>query len=527
MATSAAPSLPGVDRQGRRKRVETALRALGRPASERRSPPPDGRLGADEDRGRRLCETLTGLGPVFAGFGLYLASRIDLLPRRVRTQLAAIPDAGEPLPFASVAGLIDDQLGASPDRLFFEFQQAPFSAGLWTQRHLAWLSPGVPVIVTIVRPEAAAALDVDVQLLPALASWIDVPAGDVSAAVDDYAVTLRRRLDQRHQASSLATLSADARSGGGFDAPACYRDHCAPNVLTVGRVVGETLDERSSPGDALARRVSRAWLRQALSGNIVPYDFGPHDIMLAEDRLVLTGAAFEPHLSAERARFAAYLDSVAADNPDAAASWIVEDSGPSARVEEELRRVLRQAVPFRDGEWSGDDRLAEHVLVQWRVARNAGWPVSPHHQHLYRGLYALAQIAHRLAPDTDALLGALEDERMRLGLGQAARLLDPSHVAATLDRAIQELVDLPHKLDDVLTMASEGRLRTKLQVHDADESEHVRNRTVLLVTALVVFVGVAFTLRHLVPALGLGVERAGAVVLLLLGGWLLVAATRL
>ena len=524
MATSAAASQAAVDRQGRRKQVETALRVLGRPVSGRR-PPPEGRLGADEDHARRLRQTLTDLGPVFAGFGRYLASRFDLLPRRTRAELGAIPDAGAPLPFASVAALIHAQLGAAPDRLFFEFHKTPFAVGSWTERHLAWLSPGVPAMVTIVRPDAAAALEADVPLLPLLAPWIDVPEGVLAAAVGDYAVTLRRRLDQKHQAASLATLAADARSGGGFDAPACYRDHCAPNILTIDRLVGETLEE-SAAGEALARRVTRAWLRQALSGNVVPFDFGPRDIVVADDRLVLTAGAFEPHVAAERAHFAAYLSAVAADDPDAAASWI-EGSSPSARVEEELRRLLRQAVPFRDGEWSGDDRLAEHVLVQWRVAREAGWAVSPHHQHLYQGLHAVAQIAHRLAPDADALLGALEGERMRIGLAQAGHLLDPRHVRAALERAIQELVDLPQKLDDVLTMASEGRLRMKLQVREADESEHARNRTVLLVTTLVAFACLAFVSRHLVPAFGLGVERLGALVLLVLGGWLLVAAARL
>ena len=56
-----------------------------------------------------------------------------------------------------------------------------------------------------------------------------------------------------------------------------------------------------------------------------------------------------------------YIDAVAADDPDAAAKWILDAQGmpevPNA-VEEELMRRFRQGVPFRDGEWSGDERLA-------------------------------------------------------------------------------------------------------------------------------------------------------------------------
>ena len=105
-----------------------------------------------------MRDTLVELGPVFAGFGRYLASRVDLLPRRTRLELHAIPDEGDALPIASVAALIHAELGAPLDRLFFEFQPDPLAVGAWTQRHFAWLSPGVPVTVTIVRPQLDEAL---------------------------------------------------------------------------------------------------------------------------------------------------------------------------------------------------------------------------------------------------------------------------------------------------------------------------------------------------------------------------------
>jgi predicted unusual protein kinase regulating ubiquinone biosynthesis (AarF/ABC1/UbiB family) len=525
MGTSAAAAKAAIDRQERRRQVEAALQAIGRPASVRRTPPPEGRLGPGEEQARRLRDLLAGLGPVFAAFGRYLASRVDLLPRRTRTELASIPDAGTARSFQTVASLIRRQLGAPIDRLFFEFHTTPYAVTAWSQRHLGWLSPGVPATVTVVHPEAVDWLDSDVLLLPLLAPWIGARENAVTAAIADFDLTIRRRLDQLHQAASLTALSDGFRTVAGFDAPACYRDHCAPNILTTERLVGETLDERADAGDA--RRLGSAWLRQALAGGVVPYDFGPRDVVAVEDRLVLTAASFVPHASTDRAHFTAYLGAVASDDPDTAANWILEGASAPPEVEVELRRQLRQTVPFRDGEWSGDDRLAEHVLVQWRVARDAGWPVSPHHQHLYRGLYAITEIANALAPDTDTLLAALEDERLRVGLSQAGRALDPRFAAETFERTILQLADLPQKLDDVLTLASEGRLRMKLQVPDSRETEHVRNRTVLLVTTLVAFAALASVVRQLVPIWGTGVERVGAVVLLVVGGWLLVAAARL
>jgi hypothetical protein len=526
------------DPRDRRRSVDARLSALGAPPAAHRLPPPEGRLSDAETSIRRLRETLTDLGPVFAGFGRYLSSRVDLLPRRACLELAEVPDRREPSARADVEAMVTRQLGMPPDRRFFQFNWTARDITLWTERHHAWLAPGVPADVVIVRPDADRWLDADLPLLPLVRPWLDITAEALAAAVEDFALTLRRRLDQTQQAAAFATLALDARAGGGFDAPVCYRDHCAPGILTLERrsaltladaLAGEELPGPHASRDALALRLAVAWLQQALSGRLVPYDFGPRDVAIDGERLVLTSAAFEPHVGVERTRFLRYLNAVAADDPDAASGWIV---GPVTRVgdehlEEELTRRLRQAVPFRDGEWSGDDRLAEYLLVQWRMALQAGWPLKPHHLRLYRGVHATAVIAAELAPAADVLLTALQDERLRFGLAEARQMIDPRTIGATLDRALQEMVNLPQKLDHVLTLASEGRLRVRLQVPDSTGSHRLRNRTILLVANLVALTGLASLVRQVAPAYGPSVERLGAVALLLVGGWLLVAAARL
>jgi ubiquinone biosynthesis protein len=524
----------------RRRTVEARLADVGPPPAGRRTPPPEGRLSADEYPVTRLCGALADLGPVFAGFGRYLSSRIDLLRRREALELSAIPDHATPMTWAQVDACVAQQLGTPLERRFFEFDRAASDVTLWTERHRAWLAPGVPVLVTIVRPDAAEWLASDVPLLPLLNPWFDVPPDKLAAAINDFVLTLRRRLDQMHQIESLATLAADASAHGGFSAPVCYRDHCSPGILTLEKPAGATFhdimadesdtDTARVAGEQRAERLVSAWLRQALLGRVVPFDFGPRDIIADGDRLVLIGGVFEPHTSGERARFVSYVNAVASDDPDAAADWVVDVAGldaPDQRREEVLRRRLRQAVPFRDGEWSGDDRLAEHLLVQWRMVSEAGWPLTPHHLHLYRGVLSTTGIASRLAPHEDNLRSALQHERLQMGLAEAKHLLDPRAVGATLDQLLQGLVHLPQKLDNVLTLAAEGRLRVKLHVPDSDDAGQVRNRTIVLVATLVALTGLASVARQFAPAFGPGVERIAAVALLVLGGWLLVAAARM
>src|SRR5574340_117210 len=72
----------------RRRAVDERLRALGKPRPPHRVPPPEGRLSPDEQPAGHLRAALVSLGPVFAEFGRYLSSRIDLLPRRDCLELA-------------------------------------------------------------------------------------------------------------------------------------------------------------------------------------------------------------------------------------------------------------------------------------------------------------------------------------------------------------------------------------------------------------------------------------------------------
>jgi len=146
---------------------------------------------------------------------------------------------------------------------------------------------------------------------------------------------------------------------------------------------------------------------------------------------------------------------------------------------------------------------------------------------MYRGLQAIAGAAERLAPNRDALLAALESERLRIGFSEARQMLDPRALPGALDALVQNMAGLPQKLDDVLTMAAEGRLSVKLHVPESPEHRRVRDRTVSLVVSLVALTAVAFLLRQVAPAYGPAAEWIGAMLLLIVGGWLLVAAARL
>jgi predicted unusual protein kinase regulating ubiquinone biosynthesis (AarF/ABC1/UbiB family) len=520
----------------RRRTVESALAGFVR-RPPRRAVPPEGRLGPADFPIQQLRATLASLGPLFAAFGRYLSTRPDLLSRRDCAELAQIADTASPAAPAALEAFLHRQLGAAPSKRFSQFDPVARDVTLWTERHEAWVAPGVPAIVTVVRPDADEWIEGDLPLLPLLQPYLGVEAIAWDDAVADFARTLRARLDQTVQAAFL-TMLAEHAGPGAFAAPTCYHDYGAPGVLTLDRWDAPTVAELTAPRSALtrdarrdlARRIATTWLSQSLNGRLIPFDFEPRNMVVDGDRLILTAAVCEPSGRADRERLARYLSAVAADEPEAAAGWLVDAlpaSPDGSALEEEVRRRFRQAVPFRDGEWSGDERFAENVLVQWRVAREAGWRVAPQQLHLYRGLMAIAAIAQTLTPEEDVVLSAFQDVRLRRGMSEAATVFDPSTTGARLDAAFREMINLPQKLDEVLTLAAEGRLRVKLQVPETKSDRRVTYQTILLVANLVVFAALVSLVRHFAPAYGTGLERLGVVALVVVGGWLLVAAARI
>src|SRR5262245_42153793 len=112
--------------QARRREVERCLAEL------RLGVGPRGLAGEavpphfDGGFGRRLRFALERLGPVFAAFGRYLASRPDLLPLADCLELRQIEEPVEPLPLDVVQTLLENGAGPPQGPVCEEIEAAPW-----------------------------------------------------------------------------------------------------------------------------------------------------------------------------------------------------------------------------------------------------------------------------------------------------------------------------------------------------------------------------------------------------------------
>src|SRR5512134_1103440 len=118
--------------------------------------------------GVRLRKALEELGPIFIKFGQALSVRPDLLPPEVAAELAKLQDQVPPFAGEQAAAALEAAFGRPVEQVFAEFERAPLAAASIAQVHAARLREGQAVVVKILRPNVAALIQRDVEVLYAI-----------------------------------------------------------------------------------------------------------------------------------------------------------------------------------------------------------------------------------------------------------------------------------------------------------------------------------------------------------------------
>jgi predicted unusual protein kinase regulating ubiquinone biosynthesis (AarF/ABC1/UbiB family) len=484
--------------------------------------------------GRRLRGAFEELGPVFSAFGLYLASRVDLLGAADALELASLSDRVLPLPSGVVHERIAAELG--PASAFFAGLEAePFDSRLFLQSHRGRLTTGEPVIVRLVRGDMAEGVDADLEMLPVAGEALLAQGWTASAvreAIDGFRQHLIEQADLRSAVQDLDLLAGDAEVFSRLAVPAVFRDLTTARLLTVADLGGVSFGQVAPEGSRdLARSLCALWWRQVLAGRLFPLDLGAEDVrVLPDGRIAFQGSAFARSTAALQADLREALVAVLYRDPDAACTALLREMvrEDGARSEEDLRLRLRQIVPFRDGSWSSNgESLAEYLFLYARTARECGYRPRPALLELYRGLFAIAILVRRLAPANDPLSEGLQELRLLLGFSQVREAMSFDSWGGQLDRYALLMASLPQRLDELLTRTAEEpvsqRAGRSLRGARRAESSHL-----LLAAALMVMAALALLLHHFVQAgalAGQG-EKVAATLFLVVGGLLLWALGR-
>jgi len=247
--------------------------------------------GVGGTRGERLRLALEELGPIFVKFGQALSTRRDLLPVDIADELAKLQDSVPPFPGDIAVAMIEKTFGRPLTEIFGSFESSPLAAASIAQVHAATLKNGDDVVVKVLRPGMREVIDLDLEVLDALAKLADeygIEARPVRPVevVREYRKTVTDELDLMREAGNAAQLKRNFAGSSLLYVPQIHWDYCRQNVMVMERIHGiivsrvEELRARGTDIAKLAENGVEIFFTQVFRHNFFRADTPPGNIFV-------------------------------------------------------------------------------------------------------------------------------------------------------------------------------------------------------------------------------------------------------
>src|ERR1700723_809559 len=427
-------------------------------------------------RGERLRLALEELGPIFVKFGQALSTRRDLLPVDIADELAKLQDRVPPFPGDIAIAMIEKTFGRPLAEIFGSFETSPLAAASIAQVHAATLKNGDEVVVKVLRPGMREVIDLDLEVLDALAKladeyWIEARPVRPVEVVREYRKTVTDELDLMREAGNAAQLKRNFAGSSLLYVPQIHWDYCRQNVMVMERIHGiivsrvEELRARGTDIAKLAENGVEIFFTQVFRHNFFHADMRPGNIFVQiEDPrnpryaavdfgIVGTLQPRDQHYLAEN--FMAFFNR---DYRRIAQLHIESGWVPKGTRVDELESAVRTVCEPIYNKPLKEISFAQVLLRLFETARRFDMQVQPQLILLQKTLFNIEGLGRQLYPELDLWQTAQPYLRkwMRERTSPRAML---RRVRAQLPDVLLALQQVPQVFQTTIRDAAEGRLR--------------------------------------------------------------------
>jgi predicted unusual protein kinase regulating ubiquinone biosynthesis (AarF/ABC1/UbiB family) len=433
--------------------------------------------------------------------GLYLASRIDVLPAEFCREFALIPDAAPALTDREVHAILNRELGGRLTAAFATFEDVPYETRLLLQVHRARLRTGAPVAVAVRRPwcaifqqpEPQQVIDADSRLAEYCGEWMN------TALLADFINSMQRKTDFTIAHNAMDLMARDASSCESLLSHKSYAELGTRQLVvfepSAARPLDYILQRQVNSSTVLGQLLCQVWLQQALYGRCFPVDPHLHNILISNKQVAFIHCDLAGLPNSAKENLQSYFNAILVDDPDQAAKHLLLEMVPGkSRVDPDAFRTnFRQAAYFGMLEpvlGTDSNALAQIAFQHWKTALENGYLPKNHLLCFYRGLFSIARIARLIAPEGDPLRLGMEELRSTKSLDQIREIMDVRYWYQNMDKFAAVMVNLPRTFDDALSKTS-SRPSTPLPQTDDEPAGAPREKfsvsaIVLLLLAILV-----------------------------------------
>jgi ubiquinone biosynthesis protein len=258
----------------------------------------------------RLRGTFEELAGLWLKVGQLLSLRIDLFPQAFCQELARLQSRAEGFPTALARQIIEQDLGASIETYYAEFEDKPFAVASIGQVHRAKLrQEGVYVAVKVQKPYARETFQRDLVAVRWIVRFLRLVRFRShmrwDLGYDELCEVMKEELDFHYEASSVRRMRKSLRAHRIY-VPRLFSQYCSPRVLVTEFIhavlmadyirvaernpaqLAAWLTENKVHPRKVARRLIHSIFRQLLEDNLYHGDLHPGNIvLLRNDRIAL------------------------------------------------------------------------------------------------------------------------------------------------------------------------------------------------------------------------------------------------
>jgi ubiquinone biosynthesis protein len=424
-------------------------------------------------RGERLRLSLEELGPIFVKFGQALSTRRDLLPSDVADELAKLQDRVPPFPGEVAIATLEKTFGKPLSRIFAGFDATPLAAASIAQVHAATLPDGAEVVVKILRPGMLEVIELDLEVLDALAKladeyWQEARPVRPIEVVQEYRKTVTDELDLLREAGNAAQLKRNFAGSALLYVPQVHWDYCRPNVMVMERIHGiivSQIEELRAAGTDIAKLAENGveiFFTQVFRHNFFHADMHPGNIFVQiEDPknpryaavdfgIVGTLQPRDQHYLAEN--FMAFFER---DYARIAALHIESGWVPGATRVDELESAVRTVCEPIFNKPLKEISFAQVLLRLFATARRFDMRVQPQLILLQKTLFNIEGLGRQLYPELDLWKTAQPVLRAWMRERTSPRTI-LKEIRARIPDALMTLRQIPPILQTAVREAAEG-----------------------------------------------------------------------
>lgn len=362
------------------------------------------------ERARLAAEEL---GPTFVKLGQFLSMRPDVLPEALILELRRLQDHVQPLPFADLRRVLEEDLGHPLGEIFANFDEQPAASASLAQVYFARLrATGEDVAVKIQKPDLRRTMQIDLDLAVWLAGQLQqrlstLQAIDLVGTVEEARRGVLRELDFEHEARNQGYFNTLNPHPDRVFAPRVHAGYSSSRVLVMERITGTPVG-RTELAPALCAQLAahgaESIVRQILIAGFFHADPHAGNVLITPDgRLCFLDWGLAGHLT-RRLRYALADFWLAAVEQDAdrvvqiALNLAPPDARPDLReMEKEVTLALREELNFAIGQ----QQLGRAMLRLLYIFGRHGIPLSRDYALMAKAILSLEEVGRTLDPAFD------------------------------------------------------------------------------------------------------------------------------